>query len=327
MTSEKFLEKFPQTKTDQPLAPLNSMRIGGTAELYYRLTNTDELPMLVQEAKKQQIPFFILGGGSNTIFADDGFRGLVIHFQARQIALANQSKTGLYQQEIIVSAEAGALLSQLVQFAQRQHLGGLERLMGIPGTIGGAVRGNAGAFGSEIKDFFVKALLYDPQMTTDDGVFEAGPEYFDFGYRYSSLKKNQAIILKVFLQLRKIDPGAELAELLELTADIVKNRLTKQPKGYCSGSFFKNPGSLMGKPDDPKLKAGYLLEQAGCKGLQIGQIKVSENHANWIVNLGSGSQKEVIELAKELRKRVFKQFKIELQSEVQLVGSTGLVSI
>lgn len=306
---EKFLQKFPQTKIDQILAPLNTMHIGGPADLYYKLTDLDQLPNLIQEAQREHIPFFILGGGSNTIFADEGFHGLVIHIQARKISLEND----------LIGAEAGALLSQVVQFSLNQGFAGMEHFMGLPGTIGGAVRGNAGAFGSEIKDVFAKALIYD-----DQGLHEAGPEYFNFSYRFSNIKKTHAVLLKIYLKLKKVDPS-ELSQVVAEARDIVKNRISKQPKGYCSGSFFKNPGTLMGKPNDPQLKAGYLLEQAGCKGLQVGHMKVSNEHANWILNLGEGTQKDLVDLAAQMKVKVLAKFNIELEREVQLVGKESLL--
>lgn len=295
---QTFIKKFPRTEANKTLAPLNTIHIGGRADLFYKVTDLDELPALIEAAKQLHLPVFVLGGGSNTIFADEGFRGLVLHIQAKKIAL----------EPPYLVAEAGALLSQVIQFALKNGLSGMEKLMGLPGTIGGAVRGNAGAFGVEIKDIFAKALICKPQK----GILEIDKNEMDFQYRYSRIKKTREIIMKVYLLLEKKDCTGALAEAL----DIVKNRISKQPKGYCSGSFFKNP---------PGLKAGYLLEKAGCKSLQVGQIKVSDQHANWLINLGGGTQKEVIRLASTLQQKVCNHFGIKLEKEVQLLNETGFL--
>lgn len=301
---DQFIQQFPKTEQNKPLAPFTSFHIGGPADLYYKLTDLAELEPLLKTAQQLHLNYVVLGGGSNTIFADAGFRGVVIHIQAHKIALEEPS---------IVAAEAGALLSQVVQFALKHNLSGMEKLMGLPGTIGGAVRGNAGAFGTEIKDIFAKALIYSPSK----GLYEATKEEMQFAYRSSVIKQNHDIVLKIYLTLEQKDSTASKQALAE-ALDIVKNRISKQPKGYCSGSFFKNPD-----PHDDHLKAGYLLDQAGCKGLQVGGVKVSDQHANWLMNVAHGSQKDVIELCKILQDKVKKQSNIDLEREVQLMSETG----
>ena len=294
-------------QTGRSLAQLSSIGIGGTADLYYRLEKTDELEPLIKAAEQLKIPFIILGGGTNTIFADEGFRGLIIHMMARRVALepSNDPAHG------IISAEAGALMAQIIAFALKNNLSGLEKLMGLPGTIGGAVRGNAGAYGTEIKDVFLKALIYSPGK----GLREVGPEYLNFSYRKSTIKATKDVILKVFLRLEAKDCTRAVAEATE----IIKNRITKQPKGQSTGSFFKNPGAL--------LSAGYLLDRCGCKGLQVGGAQVSPEHANWIVNRGGATCKDVIDLAGMMRERVESRFDMTLEPEVQLIGPTGFIQL
>jgi len=319
---EQFIQKFPKTEQQKLLAPLVTFNIGGPADLFYKLTNSDEFENLVKTAQELKIPFFILGGGSNTIFADEGFRGLVIHMSAKNIVL--KSEAG----EALVAAESGALLSQVIQFSLKNKLTGIEKMMGLPGTIGGAVRGNAGAFGIEIKDVFHKALIYSPQK----GVFEADADHLNFDYRTSEVKKsasngaeNTEIVLKVWLKLSQASPEQAKTALAEAT-DIVKNRISKQPKGKCSGSFFKNPVTPDYKNPEyqPKeAKAGYLLEQIGAKGTKIGGAQVSPEHANWLMNIGNATQKDVLELSKLLQSKVKERFNISLEREVQLVGETG----
>ncbi len=314
---DEFKIKFPDTQVSKPLATLNTMRIGGMADLYYKLTLIEELPDLIQTAKQLKIPYFVLGGGSNTIFADEGFRGLVIHIQAKNIAVEPALEPDSNPSDSrVLAIDAGSSLSQVIQFALKNNLIGLEKLTGVPGTIGGAVRGNAGAYGIEIKDFFQKALLYSPKK----GLHEADIEYLNFSYRSSVLKKEPEIVLRVYLKLAQGTPE-QAKKAQEEAADILKNRVSKQPKGFSTGSIFKNPG---GGPNDPTgqnqaLKAGYLLEQVGAKGLQVGQIKVSELHANWFINLGGGTQKDLVALVKTLKERVKNSFNVDLELEIELV--------
>ena len=308
-----ILKNFPETEKDKPLAPFTSMGIGGTADLYFKVTDAAQIPFLDEAAKKHKIPTVILGGGSNIVFADEGFRGLVIHIQNRSTALDDNGKS--------IVADSGTLLSQVIQFALKNSLTGMEKMMGLPGTIGGAVRGNAGAFGIETKDIFHKALLYSPTK----GLREEEKPYFNFNYRTSTIKTSDDIVLKVWLKLATATP--EIAKkALEESLDIVKNRISKQPKGKCSGSFFKNPVTPdYNKPQDPSTKVGYLLEQCGCKDLRVGDAQVSPDHANWIMNVGHATQQDVLALAKEMASRVQEKFKIELEKEVQFIGPTGFL--
>lgn len=332
----KITEKFPAVEQGKPLAPLTTFGIGGPADLYFKLTKTMDFEPLIKAAQELAVPVFVLGGGSNTIFADEGFRGLVIHMAAKNIfleaagtdAAATATKAGepARTTETLVVAEAGALLSQVIQFALKNRLTGMEKMMGLPGTIGGAVRGNAGAFGIETKDIFHKALIYSPEK----GLFEAGAGDLGFDYRSSLVKKDQVrtqkaleTVLKVWLKLKPADPETAKAALAEAT-DIVKNRISKQPKGKCSGSFFKNPVTPdYTHPQPPETKAGWLLEQIGAKGTRVGGVQVSPEHANWLMNTGNGTQKDVLELSELLQNKVKERFGVELEREVQLVAPQG----
>lgn len=277
------------------------MHIGGPADLFYALKNIDELTGLVETAKILKIPHIIIGGGTNIIFSDRGFRGLVIRMQAQKIDI-NGNK---------ITAEAGAPLALVIQKSLQHNLTGLQRLSGLPGTIGGAVRGNAGCNGTEIKDVFESAQVYLPNK----GICTLKAKDLAFAYRHSALKKNPGIILKVTLKLKKEDCSKAALEAKEL----ITSRAGKQPAGKTCGSFFKNP--------QPELSAGYLLDQTGCKGLQYGNAQVSWLHANWIMNLGGATQADVADLAGEMRERVRDRFDITLIPEVQFVGETGFIEI
>lgn len=301
-TLQHLQQKFSGIETNKLLAPLTTMQIGGPADFYYQLENTHELPELIAEAQKNNIPFIILGGGSNVVFSDKGFRGFIIHLKAKNIVV----------EDTMLVADAGALLSRAVQISLQNNLTGMERFMGLPGTIGGAVRGNAGAFGVEVKDLLEKAEIYTP----DKGIQTVSAEYFHFGYRESVIKHNKDIVLKAYLRLKP----KESAEALNETLQILKSRAGTQPSGRCSGSFFKNPDPFIREK-----KAGFLLDQAGCKGLQVGGAKVSDLHANWIMNTGNASFQDILELSKLMQQKVKERFGIDLEREVQLITENGFL--
>ena len=296
---DQFIQKFPKTEQEKPLAPFTTLQVGGPADLYYALTDIGELPAILQKAQELEIAHFLLGGGSNTIFHENGFRGLILHMKANTIVV---------EEERII-ADAGALLSQVLQAAIKNGLIGMEKFMGLPGTVGGAVRGNAGAFGRETKDVMEKALLYNKEK----GLHEAPASDFDFSYRSTNIKKRHGkdIVLQVTYKLTKGDTKAATKE----NAAVIAARLPKQPAGKNTGSFFKNPST-----EQP---AGKLLDEAGCKGLQVGDIQVSDQHANWIMNRGNATQTEVIKLMETMQKRVKERFNVELEPEVQFVGENG----
>lgn len=302
----EFIGKYPQTQKNKPLAPLTTLKVGGEADLFLELTETEQLPEIMQTADELQIPVFIFGGGSNIVFSEDGFRGLVIQLKASKIEIKGGE----------ITAEAGAPVSLIIQTALQENLSGMENLTGLPGTIGGAVRGNAGAFGTEIKDILKEAVIYNET----NGIHRVSKDYFNFGYRTSKVKqeKGRDIILKVTLTLTPKSPQ-ELQQIKEKTAEIIKSRAGKQPSGKTSGSLFKNPG--------PELAAGYLLDQCGCKGLQMGRVQVSAQHANWIINLGDATQTDVMELAKIMKDKVKNRFNIDLEPEVQFVSASGYLDI
>jgi UDP-N-acetylmuramate dehydrogenase len=277
-----------------PIAPFTTYKIGGNADYYCEAHTADDIPKLIKYALSNKMPYFILGGGSNTIFSDNGFRGLIIHNKAISIKVEGDK----------VIAESGAMLSKVINEAKKHNLGGITKLTGLPGTIGGAVYGNAGAHGVEIGNFVEKVKLF----TAIKDVFEEGKDYFKFSYRYSILKENDEIILEVTLKLPPLQPDEGGDEELI-------SRIKKQPKGMSAGSFFQNPS--IEKP------AGYLIDQAGLKGEKVGDIEISDLHANWLINTGKGTQKDLIKLAKKIKKTVRKRFDIELKPENILVDEYG----
>jgi UDP-N-acetylmuramate dehydrogenase len=174
----------------------------------------------------------------------------------------------------------------------------------LPGTIGGAVYGNAGAQGVEIKDFIQKVKLFDLKK----GVHEEGPEYFKFNYRHSNLKVKKEVVLEVALKLPPIKDNG-------FSSDVLNFRNLKQPKGNVAGSFFKNPSK-----ENP---AGKLIDLAGLKGTKVDDIQVSQLHGNWLMNLGKGTQKDLIKLAKSIKKEVRNRFNVELEPENIIIDENG----
>jgi UDP-N-acetylmuramate dehydrogenase len=290
------LEKLGiKIKENEPLAPYTAYKIGGPADYFVDVRTSEDLPKVIEAAEKDKIPYILLGGGCNIVFSDKGFRGLVIHNMAKGIGEPHGS-------QMIV--ESGAPLSLVIAEALRRKLGGIDKLFGLPGTIGGAIYGNAGAQGVEIGNFVVSVKIYRPGQ----GIVEEPKEYFQFSYRHSFLKKTKEIVLEVKLDLPTLGPdGAPV--------DALKFRAEKQPKGKVAGSFFKNPTATK--------SAGYLIDKAGLKGLKIGDIEISQQHGNWLMNLGNATQKDILEVAKKAKETVKEKFGLDLEPENILLDEYG----
>lgn len=287
------------------LGELTTFGMGGVADFYCEVKDVMMIPRLIEACRADGLPYVILGWGSNVIFSDQGFRGLVIHNLARKMEVVGES----------VVADSGALLSQIIQFSLKNGLTGMEKLMGVPGTIGGAVRGNAGAFGLETTQIFEKALVYSPESGE---TYELKHSDLEFGYRHSRIKQSPEIVLKVWLELRAGDTEAGLAEIRQ----IIAARVGKHPVGKSAGSFFKNPsGNSVGEG----LSAGMLSDQCGFKGRHIGGAFISEKHGNFLMNDGTATMKDVLELCLEIQKAVSTKFGVRLEREVALVGENGYI--
>jgi len=300
------------------LRDYTTFKIGGPARYFFVAKNKEDLKNTILWAKKKKLPFFILGGGSNVLFSDKGFNGLVIKLQNTQYEIRNTN----------VIAGAGVPLQKLVLEAAKKGLSGLENLAGIPGTLGGAIWGNAGAFGREIGDLVEEVKVLDVGGSKLE-VKKLKNKDCKFGYRESIFKRRKNwIILEATLKLKR----GKKKEIEEKIKEILKLRKEKQPLEFPSaGSVFKNvpiekvPKKIREKfkekIKDGFLPAGVLIETAGLKGYQIGGAKISEKHANFIVNTGESKARDVLELIELIKKRVRKKFKIELKEEIVLVSS------
>jgi UDP-N-acetylmuramate dehydrogenase len=279
---------FPDLQQAFSLKPFCTFNVGGLADYYYEAKDLSLLPELLRLAHAENIPVFIFGGGSNVLFLDEGFRGLVIRVTASNVQINGTQ----------LIADAGTKWTALIRAMHEGNLTGLESFNGLPGTLGGAVAGNAGCFGTEIKDVFSSAKILDQ---TTGNIREVGMDYFQFSYRWSMIKVSEDVVLSVTLQLKNLE--GERPEQGSLQA-----RLAKQPPGKSSGSFFKNPS-----PDKP---AGWLIDQCGLKGFQIGGAQISEKHANFFLNHGKATSSDILALRDEAKKQVQIQFDIELEEEV-----------
>lgn len=289
-------------KFDYPLAPLTSYKTGGPARYFRAVHSAEEIATVVAKARQLGLPYFLVGGGSNLLISDAGFDGLIIKVDVRGLALVN---------DVNIECGAGEDLMALVDFATENSLTGVEFAAGIWGSVGGAIYGNAGAFGGEVGSIATSITLVD----NDGHVKEVSPDYCRFGYRDSYLKKTHEIVTRVRFQLQKGDRAA----IKDRIQEILKLRDTKHPNtGKSAGCFFKN----ILDPTQPhgKLPAGKLLEESGAKDLQVGGAKVFDRHANIIVNTGSATSHDIRELADKMKKLVFEKFHIELEEEVQQVG-------
>jgi UDP-N-acetylmuramate dehydrogenase len=294
---EKCKKQLPETRFNEPLYKYSTFQIGGPADFFYKATDTEQLLTIIEFCKQEKIPTLFIGGGSNILFDDKGFRGFVVKIENKQI---------IFEDDIVV-ADAGVLVSILIREVMKNKLSGIEKWIGLPGTVGGAIRGNAGCNGLETKDILISASVLD---TKSNKIKELKNAELNFSYRSSFLKKNtNLIVLKGTFQLEKNKMNEN--EQKEIMKQIMGERGKKQPYGLSAGSFFKNPS--------PGKSAGMLIEKAGLKGKTIGGAKISEKHANFFVNIGGASSQDIITLASIAKREVKAKFGVLLEEEVQIV--------
>lgn len=282
-------------RRDIALAQFTTFRIGGPAKYFYETEKPQQLLFAYDTAIKEGLKFFILGGGSNILFADEGFDGLVIKDSCRDIVIDGNT----------ISTQSGVWLDNLVNTAAENSLAGLEFAAGIPGNVGGAIYGNAGAFGGSIADLLESAVVYNPR----DGVRIVGNSHFGFAYRHSRLKVEHELVLSAKLKLTSGEKG----EIVDKINEHRQLRRTKHPvKEGSAGSVFKNI-------KQPELKpAGKILEDSGVRGMRVGGAEIFEKHCNIIVNRGKATAADVRQLAAVMRQKAFDKFGIELEYEITI---------
>ena len=282
---------------DEPMSKHTTFRVGGAADVFVRIASEEQLKVLIPELVKSEIPYYVIGKGSNLLVGDKGFRGVVIQLdEAFEKIKVNNN---------IVTACAGASMAKIAKTALQNSLTGFEFAAGIPGCVGGGVIMNAGAYGGEMKDVVSKVRV----LCKDGNIKEYTNEAMSFGYRFSALKnKPEYIVLEVEIIL---EPGNE-EEILAKMQDLAKRRKDKQPLEYPSaGSTFKRPEGYF---------AGKLIGDAGLSGYSVGDAEVSEKHNGFVINRGNATAADVRTLIETIQCKVYEQFGVNLEREVIYLG-------
>ncbi len=294
----------PTVQRNVPLAPYTAMRVGGPADLLWVSQRTDDLLRAVSLARRHGVDWRVLGGGCNVLVSDEGVRGLVIVHRATQVTF--EPPTGP-EDWMAVRAESGALLAVVAKETVARARAGLEWAVGLPGSVGGAVVGNAGAFGGDIAHSLHTATVLGPQGE----VVERPAGWFEFDYRSSRIKREPADRAYVVLAATFRLPPGDPASLADRAREIAEWRRTRHPAGATMGSTFKNP---------PGGHAGRLIEEAGLKGCRIGGAQVSEQHANFLMNTGNATAADVWTLIQHVQATVRRRLGVTLELEIERLG-------
>lgn len=279
-----------------PMRDHTTFRVGGNARYLVEPQDEEQLKKTIELCRMEDMPCYIVGNGSNLLVSDEGYDGVIIHLFKNMSDIQTEGTR--------LRLQAGALLVRAANLACRTGLTGLEFASGIPGTAGGAVMMNAGAYGGEMKD-----VVSSVKVLTEDGQFRryTGDE-MQFGYRKSRIAEEQSIVLEVILQLEEGDPEQIQEKMDRLKAQ----RISKQPLEYASaGSTFKRPEGFF---------AGKLIQDAGLCGYRIGDAQVSEKHCGFVINRGNATAMEIAELIREVQRKVSEKFGVRLETEVKFLG-------
>lgn len=281
---------------DEPMKKHTTFRVGGNADAVVKIRSKEQLSKLLSYFAIVEQPYFILGNGSNILVSDNGYEGVILKICSD---FADVKVDG-----DVITAQAGALLSTIASVALKNSLSGFEFASGIPGTIGGAVVMNAGAYGGEMKD----VVTYVEVMSTEGEIFTIDNARMEFGYRTSAIKERNFIVLEVGLKLSKGDNDAIKAKMDELAAQ----RKEKQPLEYPSaGSTFKRPEGYF---------AGKLIMDAGLRGYCVGGAQVSEKHCGFVINKSNATAADVYEVICDVKEKVRDKFGVTLEPEVIFLG-------
>jgi UDP-N-acetylmuramate dehydrogenase len=311
---EYFGDRF---KLDEPMKKHVNFRLGGPARYFVEAKSAKDVQRAVNTAKQHDVDIFLLGGGSNVLVADDGYDGLVIKLANRNVNI----------EDTTVTAEAGVMSAALARKTVDAGLKGFAWAISLPGTVGGAVRGNAGCFGGDMSD-----SVQSVQVLRNGVMVEVPADELDFGYRESNIKHGDDIVLSVTLDLEEGDKEA-LAEKMQ---DALSKRKNNQPLyAGSSGCIFKNyefddekdiekikeafevPQSMI---DKKQISSGWLIDKMGLKGECVGDAQISEEHGNFIINLGDATAADIAQLIERVKMEARERFDIDLEEEVQRVG-------
>lgn len=289
------LSDFDAIRYNEKMRAHTTFRAGGAADMFFEPASAEELARVLTAARAENVPVTVIGNGSNLLVRDGGIRGIVVRLGKKFSKVEVNGTT--------VTAEGGALMSAVAAAALAADLGGFEFASGIPGTIGGGLYMNAGAYGGELADVVTAAEYYDGEK-----IVYIEKKDMKLGYRHSIFEENGGIITKVWLELEKDSRENILAKM----EDFKRRRVEKQPIELASaGSTFKRPEGHF---------AGALIEQAGLKGTKIGGAEVSEKHAGFIVNRGGATAADILALIEYVQKKVLETSGVMLEPEVRIIG-------
>ena len=301
----KSLQSFFEDRllTGEPLNRYSVMNVGGPADFLVTVSSSEDLESAVRFLWKERIPFLLLGGGSNVLISDAGIREVVLINKANQVDFIDEA-----DQAPLLRAESGASFGGLSRRTGAKGWSGLEWASGIPGTVGGAAVNNAGAFGANVADNLVLAEILHP---LGDRIqrSEWSVDQFGYDYRTSVIKSGEksAVVLSVTFELIRSTPDEVKAKITAIS----EKRQASQPGGASLGSMFKNP------PGD---YSGRLIEEGGLKGTRVGDVEVSQEHANFFINRGEATARDIATLIALVRNEVYEKYSVELDLEIQFIG-------
>ena len=303
---------------DEPMTKHTSFKIGGNAECFIRAKSRDEVKFILEICNERCIPLTIVGNGSNLLVKDNGIKGIVLKVDIDYIEIVNLEETKEFSEgfknkliesgsgsNCLITVGAGVPLGKLAQILLKDSITGFEFASGIPGTIGGAVRMNAGAYGTEFKDIVVETTCMDKKGE----IFKLSNSEQKFEYRRSIFKDADYVILETKLLLKRIDDNSTIKDKMD---ELKKSRLEKQPIEYPSaGSTFKRGNDFI---------TAKLIDECGLKGYSVGGAQVATKHAGFVINTGNATAKDVLELIDVIKKSVLQKFNKEIELEIEVIG-------
>lgn len=285
-----------RVKQEEPMSQHTTFKVGGNAEYFVAPDSIEGIKAVVEVCKKHKVPYYVCGNGSNLLVSDEGFRGVILQI------FHNLNECKMEKGKITV--QAGMLLTKVAKLISQDGYTGMEFAIGIPGTIGGAVAMNAGAYGGEIKDVITKATV----LNKEGQVLTLNKEELELGYRTSIITREEYIVLEAEFELEQ----GKQEEIKALCEKNSKARIEKQPLEFPSaGSTFKRPEGYF---------AGKLIMDAGLRGYTIGGAQVSEKHCGFIINKGNAKAKDVLDLIQYVQKKVMEEYQVTLETEVKMLG-------
>ena len=291
---------------DEPMNKHTSFKIGGNADFFVKAKNEEEVKFILDLCNENSIPLTIVGNGSNLLVSDDGIRGIVLKINIDKVIIEKNINDEINNStKAVVTAGCGVPLGKLAFQLLNESISGFEFASGIPGTIGGAIRMNAGAYGSEMKDIVVETKCMDYEGNT----FVLNNEQQEFEYRKSIFKAKKYIVLETKMQLTQVEDNSVIKQKMD---EYKNSRLEKQPIEFPSaGSTFKRGTDFI---------TAKLIDECGLKGYTVGGAKVSEKHAGFVINTGNATFKDVLELVDVIKEKVFKKFGKEIELEIEVIG-------